>query len=453
MLPVDLSATGIYSIRAYTTLATDQNTANDTISSQMLENVNPFMLTNNTVYRNGIEFGSELDEINATWLLDSEISIQSFGANTGSRYMRLTPDDNGEVWAITSCFQLEAGKNYSVKFFYKPGSLLTPQDFTVAYGNMQSKGAMTNILWSETGLTNSEYKEVAISFSPSTTGSYYFGFNNATTFSGGFSDYIQLDDIEIKELLDNDVTVLGLQTPMLQTYNCYEANEEVKVIVKNLGGMDLANVPVEVEISGILNTTLTATIDLTSEQTDTVSLGTIDMTVIGEYVFSARTTLTTDELTSNDTLANISRVSGANTEPVTFVDFNGYTGTQSSIAENFEGWTEERVDPYYPTNGDATGSYWTFAERFDGNRNAVIDMFTDDFTSFGGFMFHKKDYIKSPIIKLGNNPVVTFKTAVTGTSNTDVTSMGSDDKLEIVVFSNCGADSTDCSGLWARNFK
>ncbi len=101
------------------------------------------------------------------------------------------------AWAITPGQQLYAGVTYNVSFWYKVISASFPEKLKVTVGTSNTVPAQTTILWNNNGgssLTNTTYAQGTATYTPSSDGIYYFGWN---CYSDLDEDVLYVDDISI----------------------------------------------------------------------------------------------------------------------------------------------------------------------------------------------------------------------------------------------------------------
>jgi len=144
-----------------------------------------------------------------------------------------------------------------------------------------------------------------------------------------YSNYhlFAFDNVEIRD--GADVGVISFIEPV--DNGClFSANQNVTVEVFNFGCAPIANVPVQVDVNGILNTVLTGTVPgpIAPGTSVNYTFGTtIDMTPIGNYTFDGFTLFPADINNTNDssqTSVNVNQVT-ISTFPY-FEDFNSGPG-------------------------------------------------------------------------------------------------------------------------------
>lgn len=454
---VDMSAIGTYTIFTQTQLVGDTNSSNDTITKNTT-NISPKIINATTTYSTSFETG---DASVAQWtIIDGAETVSStsrkWQTNTnlasngttsmyyGSFNQTVVADD----WLITPCLQLQTGKTYEVSYKVAVKSA-GGASYGLKLGNSTSTSSFTTSLYTmpasySTPLdvnSNATFVVQRHTFTVSSNGIYYLAWH-ATSGVPIFSDEINMDQVLIKELKTTDAELISFDTPLQNVTNCYSATEDVKITIRNSGSSSLSNIQVTVNVTGPVTQTLSQTVtSLAAGQSQQVTVGQVNMTTQGTYLFAPSITVTGDEDTSNNTVANVSVNGGASSTPITSVNFTGYTGTTTNLSSTFAGWYEKRNDVNYPTPGDGVGSYWTQTSRFNATNgtNAVINLFSDATPNPD---FHKNDMIVSPLILMGSGGNLTFKVALTDYLNTSADNMGSDDSFKVIVLTNCGVTQT-----------
>lgn len=104
---------------------------------------------------------------------------------------------DADAWLFTPGFNLTAWKTYNLKFYYSAlaFSVINSASMEVKYGNKIGATAMTSgTLVTLNNFSNSTYKDTTISFTPSVSGVYYFGFHD---YSSKGDAAAEIDDISI----------------------------------------------------------------------------------------------------------------------------------------------------------------------------------------------------------------------------------------------------------------
>lgn len=209
---------------------------------------------------------------------------------------------------------------------------------------------------------------------------------------------------------------------------CYSATESVIARIKNYGTSAAANIPVTVIVSGALSQTLNGTYagSIPANGTFDFTLSpTINMSAVGVYNFKSYTSLAGDSQLLNDTLSNITRTVFPVMAIPQAVNFTGFTG--ANLTTFFPDWYEA----VGATNPGGTTSAWTSQTNLNspGNITARLNMFTNT----------RNEWIVGPKILATVNTNISFDAAVTNFGSTTVGDvMGSDDKVRVMVSTDCG---------------
>jgi len=136
-------------------------------------------------------------------------SIGDFGPGTlvqdgDASVVSITPAANAaNNWMFSRGIDLNAGSNVTITYYvsnFQNGATTTGNlDFTV--GNAQTIAAQTTVLSSETGLSDATFTLKTVSFTPATTGTYYFGFRNFSAATATGTHAILIDTFNVTEAL------------------------------------------------------------------------------------------------------------------------------------------------------------------------------------------------------------------------------------------------------------
>jgi len=103
------------------------------------------------------------------------ISTATFRNGPGSLYYSSTAT-NANTWAFSPAKILEAGVAYTITYWYKTSGAF-PESLKLTVGNTTAVADHTNILLDQPSLNNSSYLQATATFTPTTSGTYYFGLN------------------------------------------------------------------------------------------------------------------------------------------------------------------------------------------------------------------------------------------------------------------------------------
>lgn len=139
------------------------------------------------------------------WTFVNAGSGNSWGITTNSSYFRNGPGAlqyyynstfAANAWAFTPARTLTAGKTYTITYWYLTGGYAENLKLTV--GTAASVAAQTTTLLNQTGLVNTVYTQATATFTPTTSGVYYFGFN---CYSAEDQFHITIDDFVISDVI------------------------------------------------------------------------------------------------------------------------------------------------------------------------------------------------------------------------------------------------------------
>ncbi|GHU69752.1 hypothetical protein FACS189413_09130 [Bacteroidia bacterium] len=209
----------------------------------------------------------------------------------------------GNDWLFSPQVQLEAAKQYTIKFWYKRHAVgdqeklafyITP-DPTIAAATADP----ANKLWSqEVDLPTvwTEYEQVITGYE----GNYGFAFQ---AYSDGYKYYIYLDDFSVEPIVANDLTVTEVTTAASGVN--LSATAPVSVKIKNLGTQPASGFAVKFDVDGNVavgdeiysGEAIAPQAEITYPFTATA-----DLSAGGNHTIKAYIALAGDENLANDTL-------------------------------------------------------------------------------------------------------------------------------------------------------
>ena len=134
--------------------------------------------------------------VGTTGPTSSATSGTYYGPNTGTHFLYTSYANT--TWMFTPAMTLTAGISYDFSFYMMNKVPLTPPDFLmdVAYGASQTPAGMTNVLATGIVCNNSTYLQFKYTFTPSASGTYYFGVLSTSATSAPW--YLSFDDFRFE---------------------------------------------------------------------------------------------------------------------------------------------------------------------------------------------------------------------------------------------------------------
>lgn len=154
----------------------------------------------------GFETGEDLtnwsiEDVNAD---DTLWTIYNSPANahTGNNMAGIVYNDNGLTmndYIYTPCFNLIAGSNYELSFWYRVYDAAYFEKLEVRYGSSANATSMNNTIVNLGTINNATYLESVQTFTPSISGEYYLGFHGYSLSDNSNGYYIFVDDIMLRQ--------------------------------------------------------------------------------------------------------------------------------------------------------------------------------------------------------------------------------------------------------------
>ncbi len=128
-----------------------------------------------------------------TWTTTTSSSYTCSGSK--AMYYSYNSSNNANAWMISPVINALAGTTYTVSFKYDSyGSSAAPEALKVTYGTSNTVAAQTNVLWTNSAISNTSCQTATVTFVAPTSGTYYIGFN---CFTPADYWYLSVDDISI----------------------------------------------------------------------------------------------------------------------------------------------------------------------------------------------------------------------------------------------------------------
>lgn len=439
---LNMLTAGTYSFNAFTSLAGDLNTPNDAMSTTT-RTVFPISTIPTQVDFTGFT-GANLTTLFPLW---SEATGSVVPTGTTSMWASQT-GLNG-VSNITARLNMYTTSRYEwimgPKFTAAANSLMS---FDAAVSDWNSITA-PDAMGSDDKVRVMVSTDCGVSYTPiftiSATNSLTTNFTNFVVNLGAYAgqdiivaflatdgpvddleDYdFHLDNINLYNALPTDVGASTLTKPGFT--GCYSAAENMVVTINNYGSLPATNIPVTVVVSGATTQTTNATFTGTIAPATSASftVGTVNMLTAGIYNFKAYTSLTGDGNFANDTMAIATRTVVGPTPLPTSVSFTGFTG--ANLTANFPLWSEA-TGSVVPTG---TTSLWTSQTNLNGAGNITARLQLLSTT--------RNEWIVGPKFTATANSQIAFDAAITAVGSVNTYSaMGSDDKVRVMVSTDCG---------------
>jgi len=186
-----------------------------------------------------------------------------------------------------------------------------------------------------------------------------------------------LDQVCVYDVLQNDIMVTSILQPGTST--CSDSAANVEMIIKNNGIAAQTDIPVSVEIitpaanTLTLSDTLFGTLD--PGVSDTITIGTFDMSLAGIYTVTGFADLANDQYTNNDSISFNTQVNSLiTTFPFTedFESGNNYFNLMGSSLASASITTDAGNHTLYFTGGNVN-QLWTGQQTTTTAENAWVD--------------------------------------------------------------------------------
>ena len=123
-------------------------------------------------------------------------TLSNGSANTGSQAAEYDYNSSyaGNAWLISPGLSLASGVTYTISYYELTSGTYFPENLKVTVGTAQTIAAQTTTLQNLPSLTNSTYTQQTTTFTPGSSGTYYFAWN---CYSAANMFYLNIDDILI----------------------------------------------------------------------------------------------------------------------------------------------------------------------------------------------------------------------------------------------------------------
>jgi hypothetical protein len=453
----NLSAPGLHTIQASTTLAGDANLANNTAQTTVTT-VAPLTLP--------------IGPLNFTGYNSSNIATLYPGwrENTG-RYNAVTGANVDGLWVNDDFGNVVGGPNgVSIKFnIYTTnrfGWFLSPKFTATANSQLEYDIAQTNFAVTTPatfGLDDSLVVAISTDCGVTFTPLQFYGngvslptagqrnIHSLAAYAGqeviiGYyassgptstGDYdVFVDNIEVRNVLQSDVQPIRVRSNALANGGCGSATSPLTVVVQNRGTQAATNILASYSINGSAFST-PETIPgpvVTNDSVIYTFASPIDLSLPGTYTVKVVATIVNDQQVINDTITRVFTTVAPVALPIGPLNFTGYTS--SNIATLYPGWRENTGRFNAPTTGNVDGNWVSddFGNVFGGPNGTAI--------KFNIYTTNRIGWFMSPKFTATAATQLEFDIAATQFSATTSATFGADDSLVIAISTNCGASFT-----------
>ncbi|MEZ5013491.1 MAG: GEVED domain-containing protein [Chitinophagales bacterium] len=370
--PVDLTVNGDYMVTAYTIYGVDGVAADDT-SDQFLTSI---PTVSSYPYYEAFEDGAAgwaEGGTNSSWELGDPVGYAIIGpppATPGSLNSWTTNLEgdynlNEHSYVVSPCFDfsslvlpfMEFDINYDIQLYDDGAKLQYSTDDGDTWSDLGGIGTGDNwynhmycyAMWPDFYIDNYNgwagqsfgwlhaYHDLTfLAGEPSVRFRFVFGSSSYWNFNDGFA----FDNMWIGDPYPNDVGIVAFDAP--ESGPSLTASEGVTVVIENFGTLSQSGFPVSYQKDGgtVHTEIFTGTVDpgMTAMHTFTT---TEDLSVMGDYLFTAWTGLATDEDLTNDTLhkivSNLPPISGTNA----YYIYSNVTGAEPWYTTSTDGFMDE----------------------------------------------------------------------------------------------------------------
>jgi len=109
-------------------------------------------------------------------------------------------------WLFSKPYSLSTGNAYTMTFYLRNFGGTNPQSIKLTVGNEATTTAQSTTLWSSTTVANAAWTQYTATFTPTTSGTYYFGFNHFSPIQTGTEVSLGLDTFNISGVLGTSDT-------------------------------------------------------------------------------------------------------------------------------------------------------------------------------------------------------------------------------------------------------
>ncbi len=183
-------------------------------------------------------------------------SIGNYGAGTlvqngVSSVVSITPAAAAaNNWLFSRGLNLTAGNLVTVTYYISNFQATTTAtgNYNLTVGNAQTIASQTQVVGSETGLNSATFTQKTYTFTPTTAGVYYFGFQNTTPLNATGTHALIVDNFSVSQVLSNEKFVESsfsiYPNPVKNTLSIENElfNENYSIQISDLNGRAIKNI-------------------------------------------------------------------------------------------------------------------------------------------------------------------------------------------------------------------
>lgn len=251
---LDFSLQNTNYLSVYTDLQADENPLNNGLFNLVMK-PSSFDLATMGAYTMGFEDDEDFEDWlientngdNLPWVLNTNVTYSNTGSNSMS-YMSNNSTVQSNDWLFSPCFNLFEGETYKISFYYRNRATNFPEMLRLMMGSSQHSSAMSTTVVDLGSISNGNFIKSETLITVPASGEYYFGWH-AYGPADMFGLYI--DDVEIRQVFDNDLSVTRLVVPREKDDNSCELLPSgiLKITVENKGSQEVTSVPLAVKIN------------------------------------------------------------------------------------------------------------------------------------------------------------------------------------------------------------
>lgn len=184
----------------------------------------------------------------STWELFHDGGNYDFDGYYNFRYNSQNTTVQSNEWLISNGFYLQAGTEYNVSFYFANRAGALPEKLKLTMGQEQTIAGQNIELIDFGQITNNEFLKAEKTFTVSSDGYYYFGWNDY----GDADQYaVMVDKIVVQQSYKNDLSMNRLYFPKEIDYtnNILDSIRTAYIEVENQGTVSVSNIPVTLELS------------------------------------------------------------------------------------------------------------------------------------------------------------------------------------------------------------